>query len=207
MSNIPWSSSAQVLLNHFFSNHRTSYRRKFISSITENTRMWLQFVTRKGCYCQFPLLWNFISPQSSTLLSPLIFLSFTETLTASSEQFRLHRLSRRRLQTLHFLHLSSLVRFQVHWIPLHSPFSASLTASQAASVLNVLATFEDRWRCSHTTPSPQFIGLRNRRGIWSRSDYGSGVKANWSQIRNCNTNTVGARFFLEGHEAAREGLG
>ncbi|XP_030931083.1 subtilisin-like protease SBT1.6 [Quercus lobata] len=39
----------------------------------------------------------------------------------------------------------------------------------------VLAVFEAR-RCDlHTTRSPQFLGLRNQRGLWSNSDYGSNV--------------------------------
>ncbi|KAK2972726.1 hypothetical protein RJ640_029183 [Escallonia rubra] len=57
-------------------------------------------------------------------------------------------------------------------------FSASLTPAQAASVLqhpSVLAAFEDRRRQLHTTRSPQFLGLRNQRGLWSGSDYGSDV--------------------------------
>lgn len=57
-------------------------------------------------------------------------------------------------------------------------FSASLTPSQAASVLkhpSILAAFEDRRRHLHTTRSPQFLGLRNQRGLWSESDYGSDV--------------------------------
>ncbi|CAK9179985.1 unnamed protein product [Ilex paraguariensis] len=57
-------------------------------------------------------------------------------------------------------------------------FSASLTPSQAASVLqhpSILATFEDRRRQLHTTRSPQFLGLRNQQGLWSYSDYGSDV--------------------------------
>ncbi|KAM7479435.1 hypothetical protein LguiA_027648 [Lonicera macranthoides] len=57
-------------------------------------------------------------------------------------------------------------------------FSASLTPSQAASVLqhpSILAAFEDRRRHLHTTRSPQFLGLRNQQGLWSESDYGSDV--------------------------------
>nr|GMD09799.1 subtilisin-like protease SBT1.6 [Ipomoea batatas] len=57
-------------------------------------------------------------------------------------------------------------------------FSASLNPSQAASVLrhpSILAAFEDRRRHLHTTRSPQFLGLRNQRGLWSDSDYGSDV--------------------------------
>lgn len=57
-------------------------------------------------------------------------------------------------------------------------FSATLTPSQAAAVLrhpSVLAAFEDRRRHLHTTRSPQFLGLRNQRGLWSDSDYGSDV--------------------------------
>ncbi|KAL2548604.1 Subtilisin-like protease SBT1.6 [Forsythia ovata] len=57
-------------------------------------------------------------------------------------------------------------------------FSASLTPSQAASILkhpSILTVFEDRRRHLHTTRSPQFLGLRNQRGLWSESDYGSDV--------------------------------
>ncbi|KAF5204110.1 Subtilisin-like protease SBT1.6 [Thalictrum thalictroides] len=57
-------------------------------------------------------------------------------------------------------------------------FSATLTSIQATSILqhpSVLAAFEDRRRQLHTTRSPQFLGLRNQRGLWSESDYGSDV--------------------------------
>ncbi|XP_030523163.1 subtilisin-like protease SBT1.6 [Rhodamnia argentea] len=55
-------------------------------------------------------------------------------------------------------------------------FSATLTQPQASALLrhpSVLAAFEDRRRHLHTTRSPQFLGLRNQRGLWSDSDYGS----------------------------------
>ncbi|KAI6701077.1 hypothetical protein NL676_015401 [Syzygium grande] len=57
-------------------------------------------------------------------------------------------------------------------------FSATLTGPQASALLrhpNVLAAFEDRRRRLHTTRSPQFLGLRNQRGLWSESDYGSDI--------------------------------
>lgn len=57
-------------------------------------------------------------------------------------------------------------------------FSASVSPKQAASILqnpSVLAAFEDHRRQLHTTRSPQFLGLRNQRGLWSESDYGSDV--------------------------------
>ena len=57
-------------------------------------------------------------------------------------------------------------------------FSALLTHQQVASLSShpsVLAIFEDRRRQLHTTRSPQFLGLRNQRGLWSESDYGSDV--------------------------------
>ncbi|KAK9051920.1 hypothetical protein SSX86_028548 [Deinandra increscens subsp. villosa] len=57
-------------------------------------------------------------------------------------------------------------------------FSASITPSQASDLEkhpDVLAVFEDRRRELHTTRSPQFVGLRNQRGLWSESDYGSDV--------------------------------
>ncbi|XAR59829.1 Tripeptidyl-peptidase II [Bertholletia excelsa] len=57
-------------------------------------------------------------------------------------------------------------------------FSASVSPSQAAALRQhpaVLQSFEDRRRELHTTRSPQFLGLRNRQGLWSESDYGSDV--------------------------------
>ncbi|XP_041010158.1 subtilisin-like protease SBT1.6 [Juglans microcarpa x Juglans regia] len=57
-------------------------------------------------------------------------------------------------------------------------FSATLTPDEANSLgqhPSVLAVFEDRRRQLHTTRSPQFLGLRNQRGLWSNSDYGSDV--------------------------------
>ncbi|EPS74284.1 hypothetical protein M569_00464, partial [Genlisea aurea] len=59
-----------------------------------------------------------------------------------------------------------------------SGFSALLTPSQAALLQEnpaVLAALPDRRRQLHTTRSPQFIGLRTQRGLWSESDYGSDV--------------------------------
>ncbi|KAM7270779.1 hypothetical protein ACFE04_029993 [Oxalis oulophora] len=57
-------------------------------------------------------------------------------------------------------------------------FSAKLSPSRAASLADhpaILAVMPDRRRELHTTRSPQFIGLRNQRGLWSDSDYGSDV--------------------------------
>ncbi|KAL8228368.1 hypothetical protein R6Q57_015952 [Mikania cordata] len=57
-------------------------------------------------------------------------------------------------------------------------FSASITSSQASDLEkhpDVLAVIPDRRRELHTTRSPQFVGLRNQRGLWSESDYGSDV--------------------------------
>ncbi|KNA17675.1 hypothetical protein SOVF_077740 [Spinacia oleracea] len=57
-------------------------------------------------------------------------------------------------------------------------FSAVLTTSQAENLNNnpsILAVLEDRRRHLHTTRSPQFLGLRIQRGLWSESDYGSDV--------------------------------
>ncbi|CAH8262706.1 unnamed protein product [Arabidopsis lyrata] len=57
-------------------------------------------------------------------------------------------------------------------------FSASVTPDDAENLRNhpaVLAVFEDRRRELHTTRSPQFLGLRNQKGLWSNSDYGSDV--------------------------------
>ncbi|XP_015866916.3 subtilisin-like protease SBT1.6 [Ziziphus jujuba] len=57
-------------------------------------------------------------------------------------------------------------------------FSATLNPDQVAAITkhpSVLAVFEDQRRQLHTTRSPQFLGLRNQRGLWSDSDYGSDV--------------------------------
>ncbi|VVB10297.1 unnamed protein product [Arabis nemorensis] len=57
-------------------------------------------------------------------------------------------------------------------------FSATVTPDDAEILRNhpaVLAVFEDRRRELHTTRSPQFLGLRNQKGLWSNSDYGSDV--------------------------------
>ncbi|KAL2937114.1 Subtilisin-like protease SBT1.6 [Bienertia sinuspersici] len=57
-------------------------------------------------------------------------------------------------------------------------FSAVLTTSHADTLNNhssILAVIEDRRRYLHTTRSPQFLGLRIQRGLWSESDYGSDV--------------------------------
>ncbi|XP_044489800.1 subtilisin-like protease SBT1.6 [Mangifera indica] len=57
-------------------------------------------------------------------------------------------------------------------------FSAILSPQQVASLSDhpaVLAVFEDKRRQLHTTRSPQFLGLRNQRGLWSDSNYGSDV--------------------------------
>ncbi|KAK9165140.1 hypothetical protein Scep_000331 [Stephania cephalantha] len=59
-------------------------------------------------------------------------------------------------------------------------FSAHITPSEAQSLLqshpsSILSSFPDRPRRLHTTRSPQFLGLRNQRGLWSESDYGSDV--------------------------------
>ncbi|KAL9391294.1 hypothetical protein Peur_015214 [Populus x canadensis] len=57
-------------------------------------------------------------------------------------------------------------------------FSATLTPDHAATLSqqpSVLAVFEDKRQQLHTTRSPQFLGLRNQRGLWSDSDYGSDV--------------------------------
>ncbi|KAK7409764.1 hypothetical protein VNO78_00060 [Psophocarpus tetragonolobus] len=57
-------------------------------------------------------------------------------------------------------------------------FSAVVTQEQVARLgqhPSVLAVFEDQRRELHTTRSPQFVGLRNQRGLWSETDYGSDV--------------------------------
>ena len=57
-------------------------------------------------------------------------------------------------------------------------FSTSLTQSEADTISKnplVLAVFEDRHRELHTTRSPQFLCLKNQRGLWSDFDYGSDV--------------------------------
>ena len=56
--------------------------------------------------------------------------------------------------------------------------SPPLTQSEADTIGEnplVLTMFEARCRELHTTRSPQFLGLRNQRGLWSDFDYGSDV--------------------------------
>ncbi|CAK7329504.1 unnamed protein product [Dovyalis caffra] len=55
---------------------------------------------------------------------------------------------------------------------LTTPPDHAATLSQHPSVLAVI---EDQRQQLHTTRSPQFLGLRNQRGLWSESDYGSDV--------------------------------
>ncbi|RXH86466.1 hypothetical protein DVH24_017519 [Malus domestica] len=51
-------------------------------------------------------------------------------------------------------------------------FSVSLTPDQVSAISD---HHSDRRRSLHTTRSPQFLGLRNQRGLWSESNYGSDV--------------------------------
>ncbi|PKU64577.1 subtilisin-like protease SBT1.6 [Dendrobium catenatum] len=79
-------------------------------------------------------------------------------------------------------------------------FSASLTAERAAALGNhpaVLAVFQDRLRYVHTTRSPQFLGLRNKQGLWSDSDYGAEVIVGildtgvWPERRSFSDRNIG----------------
>ncbi|XP_059647481.1 subtilisin-like protease SBT1.6 [Cornus florida] len=122
-----------------------------------------------------------------SLLLSLFFL-FIETLAFSADQtvktyiFRVDRFSKPSIFPTHYHWYTSEFADPVSILHVYDTvfhgFSASLTSSQAASVLqhpSVLASFEDRRRYLHTTRSPQFLGLRNQRGLWSESDYGSDV--------------------------------
>ncbi|KAL7002561.1 hypothetical protein U1Q18_003713 [Sarracenia purpurea var. burkii] len=80
-------------------------------------------------------------------------------------------------------------------------FSATVAPAQAAYLLqhpSVLAVFEDHRRELHTTRSPQFLGLRNQRGLWSESDYGSDVIIGvfdtgiWPERRSFSDHNLGA---------------
>ena len=56
--------------------------------------------------------------------------------------------------------------------------SPPLTQSEADTIgenPSVLTVFEACCRELHTTRSPQFLGLRNQRGLWSDSNYSSDV--------------------------------
>ncbi|KAM1650842.1 hypothetical protein FF1_003478 [Malus domestica] len=80
-------------------------------------------------------------------------------------------------------------------------FSASLTPDQVSAISDhpsVLAVIQDRRRSLHTTRSPQFLGLRNQRGLWSESDYGSDVIVGvfdtgvWPERRSFTDKNLGA---------------
>ena len=58
-------------------------------------------------------------------------------------------------------------------------FSTSLMQSEADTIgenPSILAAFEAHHRELHITRSPQFLDLRNQRGLWSNSDYSSDVR-------------------------------
>ncbi|ERN18248.1 subtilisin-like protease SBT1.6 [Amborella trichopoda] len=72
-----------------------------------------------------------------------------------------------------FIHPTRMV--QVYDTAFHG-FAARLAADEAAEIGEhpaILVVLEDQPRQLHTTRSPQFLGLSNRRGLWSDSDYGS----------------------------------
>nr|POF05588.1 rust resistance kinase lr10 [Quercus suber] len=90
-------------------------------------------------------------------------------------------------------------------------FSTFLTQSKADTIgknPSVLAVFEDHRRELHTTRSPQFLGLRNQRGLWSDSDYDSNVIIGlldtciWPERRSFLDRNLGGRELVdlgEGH--------
>ncbi|KAL6205779.1 hypothetical protein ACLB2K_023031 [Fragaria x ananassa] len=94
---------------------------------------------------------------------------------------------------------------------------AALTSDQAASLSHhpaVLHVFEDHRRHLHTTRSPQFLGLRNQRGLWFESDYSSdvivgvfdiGVWPEHRSISDLNLGPMPKRW--RGHEAAANASG
>ncbi|KAA8546097.1 hypothetical protein F0562_020452 [Nyssa sinensis] len=123
-----------------------------------------------------------------SLLQLLFFFFLVKTLLVSADQtvktyiIRVDRFSKPSIFPTHYHWYSSEFAdpdsiLHVYDTVFHG-FSATLTSAQAASVLqhpSVLVAFEDRQRQLHTTRSPQFLGLRNQRGLWSESDYGSDV--------------------------------
>uniref|UniRef100_A0A5B7B636 Putative subtilisin-like protease n=1 Tax=Davidia involucrata TaxID=16924 RepID=A0A5B7B636_DAVIN len=126
--------------------------------------------------------------RKSLRLSLFFFFFLIQTLIVSADQtvktyiFRVDRFSKPSIFPTHYHWYSSEFADPVSILHVYDTvfhgFSATLTSAQAASVLqhpSVLAAFEDRRRQLHTTRSPQFLGLRNQRGLWSESDYGSDV--------------------------------
>ncbi|KAK7840629.1 subtilisin-like protease sbt1.6 [Quercus suber] len=86
-------------------------------------------------------------------------------------------------------------------------FSTFLTQSKADTIgknPSVLAVFEDHRRELHTTRSPQFLGLRNQRGLWSDSDYDSNVIIGlldtciWPERRSFLDRNLGGRELVGG---------
>ncbi|XP_057497155.1 subtilisin-like protease SBT1.6 [Actinidia eriantha] len=123
-----------------------------------------------------------------SLLSLLFFHFLITTLANSSDQtvktyiFRIDRFAKPSIFPTHYHWYTSEFADRATILHVYNTvfhgFSAVLKPSQAANVLqnpSVLAAFEDRRRHLHTTRSPQFLGLRNQRGLWSESDYGSDV--------------------------------
>ena len=68
----------------------------------------------------------------------------------------------------------------------------------------VLVVFEDHRHKLHTTRSPQFLDLRNQRGLWSDSDYSSDVIIGlldteiWPERRSFFDRNLGACWWVLG---------
>ncbi|KAI9124007.1 hypothetical protein K1719_005307 [Acacia pycnantha] len=127
-----------------------------------------------------PLLFFFFLILSHSFISPSSSLSIPDT--PKTFIFRVHSDSKPSIFPTHYhwytTEFADPTRILHVYDTVFHGFSASLTPQQLDSIRQhpaVLAVFEDRRRQLHTTRSPQFIGLRNQRGLWSESDYGSDV--------------------------------
>ncbi|XP_061372450.1 subtilisin-like protease SBT1.6 [Gastrolobium bilobum] len=124
-------------------------------------------------YCILFILFSLLSSQNLAFSTDQIFKTFIFRIDSESKPSifptHYHWYTSEFAEPTRILHLYDTV--------FHG-FSAVLTQQQVASLTqhpSVLAVFEDRRRQLHTTRSPQFLGLRNQRGLWSQSDYGSDV--------------------------------
>ncbi|GAB4838509.1 hypothetical protein Ancab_028055 [Ancistrocladus abbreviatus] len=119
------------------------------------------------------------------LFMPFIFsfgLAVSADQTVKSYIVRVDSNSKPSIYPTHYLWYSSEfadpVRILHTYDTVFHGFSAALTQAQLYYLRrhpSVLAVLEDRRRQLHTTRSPQFLGLRIQRGLWSESDYGSDV--------------------------------
>ncbi|XP_047310086.1 subtilisin-like protease SBT1.6 [Impatiens glandulifera] len=125
---------------------------------------------------------NFLLLLPSFIVVFFFIIAGADDSTAKTYIFRIDNFAKPSIFPTHYHWYTSEFTHRVNILHVYDTvfhgFSAFLDKSQADSILqhpSVLAVFQDRRRQLHTTRSPQFLGLRNQRGLWSESDYGSDV--------------------------------